>query len=125
MRVGEKGDRLISLSGNEEEVVDELSELDRAAAPLQQQPDASGARAQAVAFENTDGRAARDNGETTTLVNRFRGICRQHESDPAGAVVRSGAVRHRRRNRRLCRRARLHAGVAALLLVQQLNPPHL
>ena len=73
MRVGEKGDRLIPLSGNEEEVVqaDELSELDRAAAPLQQQPDAAEARAQAVAFENTDGRAARDNGETTTPVNRF------------------------------------------------------
>ena len=72
MRVGEKGDRLISLSGSEDEIVqaDELSELDRAAAPLQQ-PEAAEARAQAVAFVNTDGRAAPDNGETTTPVNRF------------------------------------------------------
>jgi hypothetical protein len=73
MRVAEKGDRLISLSGSEEEIVeaDELSELDRAAAPLQQ-PEVAEARAQAVAFADTDGRAApRDNGDTIVPVNRF------------------------------------------------------
>ena len=47
-----------------------MSELDRAAAPLQQ-PEAAEARAQTVAFVNTDGRAMRDNGETAMPVNRF------------------------------------------------------
>jgi hypothetical protein len=72
MGTAEKGDRLTSLSGSEDEVVqaDELSELDRAAAPLQQ-PKATEARAQTVAFADTDGRAMRDNGETAMPVNRF------------------------------------------------------
>ncbi|WP_147413444.1 hypothetical protein [Pseudorhodoplanes sinuspersici] len=72
MRVAGKADRLLPTSGREEEIVeaDELSELDRAAAPLQ--PAEGQARAQAVAFAGTDGRATRrDNGDSTTPANRF------------------------------------------------------
>lgn len=85
MHVAEKGDRLIPLSGSEEEDVvqaDELSELDRAAAPLQQ-PEAAEARAQAVAFTDTDGRAApRDNGDTTMPVNRFAAFAESLKAIP-------------------------------------------
>ena len=106
MPVAEKADRLGSLSGSDEEIVqaDELSELDRAAAPLQ--PAGADARAQAVAFAKTDGRAApQDHGDTAMPVNRFAAFAESVEAIPqapwfnsvlfvlGGAVIAFAAAR--------------------------------
>lgn len=77
MSVAEKSDRLIPPSVGDEEIVqaDELSDIDRAAAPLiELQPDGLvKPRAQPVAMTATDGRAAaRDtSGDTAVPTNRF------------------------------------------------------
>lgn len=86
MPVAGKGDRLTVLAANEENVVDadELSELDRAAAPsLEIHPDGLvEPRAQPVAFTTTDGRAAHDISDTAVPVNRFSAFAESVKAIP-------------------------------------------
>jgi hypothetical protein len=105
MGVAEKDDRLASPSQSDVEVVqaDELSELDRAAAPIQ--PSATEARAQAVAFADTDGRALRDQAEAASPVSRIAALAESIEAIPhapwfnsvlfvfGGAVIAFAAAR--------------------------------
>ena len=86
MRVSGKADRLALPSDGDEESVqaDELSDLDRAAAPLRSAE--AEARAQAVTVANTastDGRAAPQvHGDTTLPANRFAAFADSVKSIP-------------------------------------------
>ena len=87
MHVAEKSDRLDAPSSVDVANViqaDELSELDRAAAPaLELQPDGLvEPRAQPVALATTDGRAARDTGNSAVPANRFSAFAESVKAIP-------------------------------------------